>query len=289
MRIDPDKLLACAVKTACRTGAYALSQSSRRRDVSRSFAHDVKLKLDLECQTLAMKLIRSTFPRHRFLGEEDETSTTVPLPAFSFATESGPLEAGEPEVLWIVDPLDGTVNFSHGIPLWCCSVAVAVRRKIVAGAVYSPVLDRCYAARAGGRATCNGRPVRVSDRRHLSDSVVATGIDRNLGAKMPPCALFNSIATGVQRARVFGSAALDLCFVADGTVDGYLEGGIYIWDIAAGGLVVQQAGGRIEQLAKFRGNRISFLASNGLIHAAMKAAVRPALRPAVRSGKRHRQ
>lgn len=265
---------------------HALSQSARRRDVAKTLAHDVKLKLDQECQVMATRLIHSSFPGHRVLGEEDETSTTVSLPNFSFATGSTFLGASEQDILWIVDPLDGTVNFNHGIPLWCCSVAVAIKQEIVAGAVYAPVLDRCYAARVGRQATCNGSAIHVSDRKHLSESIIATGLDRTLGKRIKPFALFNSIASKAQRARVLGSAALDLCLVAEGAADGYLEGGIYIWDIAAGGLIVQQAGGRIQQLARFPGNRICFMASNKIIHSAMRAAVRPVLNTAIRPGTR---
>ena len=195
----------------------------------------------------------------------------------------GPIDAHDSDVLWIVDPIDGTINFNHGIPLWCCSVAVAIRQEIVAGAVYAPMLDRCYAARAGEPATCNGRPISISNRKRLSDSVIVTGMDRNLGPKVRPFALINAVATKAQRTRVLGSAAIDLCFVADGSADGYIEPGIYIWDIAAGGLIVQQAGGRIEQLARFPGNRLCFLASNRIIHAAMKAAVLPVLKTATGS------
>ncbi|MEI6218395.1 MAG: inositol monophosphatase family protein [bacterium] len=289
MRINPDRLLACAVSTARQTAAHALSQTARRQDVAKTLAHDVKLKLDQECQIMATRLIRSSFPGHRILGEEDETSTTISLPDFSFATNSRILEAREEDILWIVDPLDGTVNFNHGIPLWCCSVAVAIKQEIVAGAVYAPVLDRCYAARAGRRATCNGRTISVSDRKHLSESIIATGLDRTLGKNVKPYALFNSIAARAQRARILGSAALDLCLLAEGAADGYLEGGIFIWDIAAGGLIVQQAGGQIEQLARFPGNRICFLASNGIIHSAMRAAVRPVLKTAIKHGARRKQ
>lgn len=289
MRIDPDQLLACAVKTARQTGAHAISQSARRGDIAKHLAYDVKLKLDLECQALAARLIRSSFPDHRFLGEEDETSTTTPLPVFSFATGADSVDADGKDILWIVDPIDGTVNFSHGVPLWCCSVAVAIRRKIVAGAVYAPVLDRCYAALAGRPSTCNDRFIHVSDRERLSESVVATGLDRSIGRKVPPFALFNAVAAKVQRARVLGSAALDLCLVADGSVDGYMEGGIYIWDIAAGGLIVRQAGGRTEQMARFPGNRLCFVASNGIIHSAIKTAIRPVLKMASVRSRDNRQ
>jgi len=289
VRIDPERLLKHAARIARATATYALSQSSRRGDVARHLAHDVKLRLDIECQALAKKLIRAEFPRHRILGEEDKDSTTTPLPDFSFATEAGNMDADYSDILWIVDPLDGTVNFNHGIPLWCCSVAVAVRNQIVAGAVHIPLLNRCYAARAGGKATCNGKPINVSNRNRLPDSIVVTGMDRNLGPRVPPFAMFNSIAGKVQRARVLGSAAVDLCLVADGAADAYLEAGIYIWDIAAGGLIVQQAGGRLEQLARFPGNRLCFLASNGMIHKAIKTSVSPVLKAATKVGPGARQ
>ena len=210
MRIDTEKLLACAADTARRTGTHALTNSARRMDVARTMANDVKLKLDIECQALAARRIRATFPGHRFLGEEDDTSTTARQPEFSFAKKACPIDAEASDVLWIVDPIDGTVNFSHGIPLWCCSVAVAVRNEIVAGAVYAPALDRCYTARAGGKATCNGRPIRVSGRKKLSDSVLATSMDRTLHPGVPPFSLFHSVAPKVQRARILGLSLIHI-------------------------------------------------------------------------------
>jgi len=244
--------------------------SKRRRDVYRKLPHDVKLKLDLECQALAAKVIHSCYPDHPMLGEEDAHSASSPLPDFTFARTTCPAITTPSDVLWIVDPIDGTLNFSHGLPLWCCSVAVAIKRKIVAGAVFAPALGQCYAARAGKRATCNGLPIRVSNIRNLSEALLVTGMERNVIPGMPPASLFNTMATRVQRARIFGSAAVDLCYVASGLADAYMEAGIYIWDVAAAGLIVQQAGGSIEQLARLDKNRLCFLATNGHVHKTLK-------------------
>ena len=276
MNIDCDKLLRCAVRTARAAAGHAFSNTARRLDAARTAPHDVKLKLDLECQALARKTIRSCFPKHRVIGEEDAASATMSMPDFTFASRPPRGDADDRDFTWIVDPIDGTVNFSHGLPLWCCSVAVAVRNEIVAGAVYAPALKECYAAGVHGPATCNGAPIRVSGIGRLADAMVATGMDRVPGMRTKPYAFANALAARTQRARILGSATLDLCFVAKGIADGYFEAGIYIWDIAAAGIIVRQAGGQIDVVGRFPGNRLAFLASNGRIHRAMKSVIRKA-------------
>jgi len=273
VKTDLDSLLKCAVKTARITGKHALLNSGRRRDIHLKLPNDLKLKLDLECQALAIKSIHSCYPGHPVLGEEGDHTASSPIPDFTFAGASCPAITNPADILWIVDPIDGTLNFSHGLPIWCCSVAVAVKRKIVAGAVFAPALGQCYAARVGKPSTCNGVPIHVSNIKSLAETLIVTGMERDVIPGMPPFTLFNTVAARVQRARILGSAALDLCYVASGLADAYMEAGIYIWDIAAAGLIVRQAGGRFEQLARLENDRLCCLATNGHAHRTLRETV----------------
>lgn len=257
-----NQLLEGAVAAVRSAGGHALAHFARRREVVARFAHDIKLKLDEECQQIAQTELAARFPNHAIIGEEDATVGT---------------RAGA-EVEWVVDPIDGTVNYSHGLPFWCCSVAAVREGRTVAGAVYAPCLDACYTARLGGGAFCNGSPIRVSDVAALQEAMVLTGLDKTPDRGFPPFSLFQATSRHVQKARIMGSAALDICRVAHGQADGYFESGIYIWDIAAARLVVAEAGGREEILQRKDHGRLSFVATNGLIHEAYKAILLDALR-----------
>ncbi len=259
--IPPDDLLAAAVDAATRAGRHALENLSRRGEATASFAHDVKLHLDVECQAVAERAIRERFPGHAILGEE------------------GSPAGGGGDFRWIIDPIDGTVNFSHGLPFWCCSIAAEYRGETVAGTVYAPALGECYTAAAGGPARCNGRILAVSTVASLAQSIVLTGLDKNVNPRLPPFELFRELSAHVQKARIMGAAALDICRVAAGQADGYFETGIYIWDVAAGAFIVRQAGGCAEVMRRDPGpdGRLAFLASNGLIHSALRAVIEPRL------------
>lgn len=263
-----DALLACAVDAVRTAGNHALRNVARRGDVVQTLEHDVKLQLDLECQAKAQQVIHAAFPEHRILGEEDATRGEARTAATRPDADASAFE-------WIVDPIDGTVNFSHGLPVWCCSVAVRRKQTVLAGAVYAPSSNELYTAAADGAAQLNGLPIAVSKTTELNQSLVFTGIDRNLAPGLKPFALFERIATHVQRPRISGSAALDICHVAAGYADGYFEAGVYLWDVAAAGLIVQRAGGAAEILRHQdeRSYRLVFLATNGLIHQDMQELV----------------
>ena len=252
-------LLACAVQAARAAGAHALRNLHRRREVHLYADHDIKLVLDRECQEVARGVILGLFPGHAVLGEEDDV--------FAAAPGAGTCE-------WVIDPIDGTVNFFHSLPQWCCSVAVRRGDRTLAGAVFAPELEELYTAAASAPSALNGAPIRVSATPALDQAIVMTGADRSLAPELPSFTFLTRIAEHAQRARVMGSAALDLCRVASGQADGYFEGGIYLWDVAAAGLIVQQAGGRAEILKRHREpHRLRYLASNGLIHDELKALV----------------
>ncbi len=269
MSISTQRLLEVAVEAARTGGAHAQSNKSRREEMIRSYAHDVKLALDVECQARIESVIHSHFPDHQILGEEDDTLADGKRLGDA---KSGGQESDHYE--WIVDPIDGTVNFSHGFPIWCCSIAVRRGEEVLAGAVYAPDLDALYTATVDQPSMRNGEPIQVSTRDDISQCIVMTGMDKNLAPGVKPLTFFTNIAASCRKARIAGSAAVDLCWVAEGMADGYFEGSIYLWDIAAAGLIIKQAGGAGEIVAlREEPHQMSYVASNGLIQDALKSLV----------------
>lgn len=255
-------LLAVAVEAVWNAGHHALKNDQRRRETIQVTAHDVKLKLDVECQHIAERTILGAFPDHAILGEETAGSFTA---------------AHSPH-LWIIDPIDGTVNFSHGLPFWCCSIAVQFRGRTVAGAVFAPAMAELFTAALDAPALRNGRRIHVSRTDTLGESLVMTGLDQKLTPGMKRLGVFKAIANNTQKARVMGAAALDICRVAAGQADGYFEAGIYTWDVTAAGLIVERAGGRVEILASPAPHRYLYMASNGRIHQPLKKLITGHLR-----------
>jgi myo-inositol-1(or 4)-monophosphatase len=255
--IDTNDLLACAVDAVQVATRHALDNLSRRTEMVKLAEHDVKLCLDIECQAKAEVVIQRHFPDHVTLGEED------------VATREHNIDDYE----WVIDPIDGTVNFSHSIPFWGCSIAVQRNGVTLAGAVLAPEVDQLFTATINSPALCNGKPIKVSTTNSLSESIIYSGADQNVGDGIPPYTYLNKVAARCQRPRIMGCASLDLCRVASGEGDGYFECGIYIWDIIAAGLIVRQAGGRAEIIGERSGGRLLFLGTNGLIHDELKKAV----------------
>ncbi len=259
-------LLAAAKLAAMRSADYASAQSARRHDVNSANRRDVKHKLDEECEAMCREMLLRAVPGSAVLGEESCTAFSGPEP---------PAPAG---VEWIVDPIDGTINFFHGYPYWCCSIAARLDGVTVAGVVYSPEMGLCYEAAADGPAFCNGEPIHVSDIDDPGLASVHTGEDKTL-TEDGFIDFFAKITANCQRPRVYGSAALDLCSVAHGRADGYFQTGIYIWDVAAAGLVTERAGGMCEVLLHRGGYRMAYLGTNGQPHvrAALKSCLPPDL------------
>jgi myo-inositol-1(or 4)-monophosphatase len=224
-----DELMQVAVRAAKAAGDHAQNNRARRKEVNESFAHDVKLVLDMEAQKAAEEVIFSTYPDHAILGEEEEI----------------PNDAADYE--WVIDPIDGTMNFSHGFEYWCSSVAVRQGQTIIAGCVYAPQLNALYTAHHKGEATLNGETIRISAEDQLKNSLIMTGISKEMEtAPEFHFQLFKALELNTKKVRINGAAALDLCKVADGTGDGFYESGIYLWDYAAAGLIAQQAGASLK-------------------------------------------
>jgi myo-inositol-1(or 4)-monophosphatase len=198
------------------------------------------------------------YPDHAVLAEESGASA----PATRAAA-----------VRWIVDPLDGTTNFAHNYPFFCVSIAAEVEGTLAAGAVYDPVHDELFSAASGAGATLNGAALEVSDIERIEDALLVTGFPydvREHPERSLP--LFEAFLMRAQGIRRDGSAALNLCYLAAGRFDGFWEGHLSPWDMAAGVLIVREAGGRVTNYegGEFRLERPEILASNGRIHEEMK-------------------
>lgn len=196
--------------------------------------------------------IERRFPSHTFLGEESGGSSA----------------AGAP-FRWIVDPIDGTTNFAHGLALFCTSIALEVDGEVVVGVVYDPIAEELFTAERGQGARLNGRPLRVTTVATLIDSLLVTGFPYTATEeRQEQLAIFTALLAESRAVRRLGSAALDLCCVAAGRFDGFWEQNLNAWDVAAGGLLVQEAGGRVSD---YGGDHYSpfgrqIVASNGALH-----------------------
>jgi myo-inositol-1(or 4)-monophosphatase len=223
--ISLSHLLDTAICAAEVAGKHALANKHRCTDANETFTHDVKLVLDVECQKIAEEMIASEFPDHAILGEE------------------GAREKPGAAYEWIIDPIDGTMNYTHGFPYWCVAIAVRCNGRVLAGCVFAPEFDHYYTAHIEEAAKLNGEPIRVSDTNHLGDAMIFTGLSKHMeSAGEPHFEMFKMLALNTQKVRINGSAGLDLCHVAAGSSDGFFETSIYLWDYAAAGLIAEQAG-----------------------------------------------
>lgn len=243
-----------AVEAARRGAAFALSGWGRSLTVEHKGPLELVTQYDRGAEEAAKAWIEEHFPDDAMVLEE-----------------SGGLKAGRSRV-WYVDPLDGTTNFAHGLPLFCTSVGLVVDGQLAAGAVVAPVLKWEFAALKGGGATFNGRPIRVSETADMNEALAITGMPYHrrdhAAALAHGVEVFIRNAQGVRR---LGAAALDLCFVACGWLDAFYELGLKPWDLAAGMLIVQEAGGRVTDWKGEPAEKVlhsgQVAASNALLHA----------------------
>ncbi len=231
--------------------AGGIIRDSQVQGVRHKGAVDLVTEVDVACERAIRELLAQQTPAIPVVGEE--------------LSEAGEL----PPTCWIVDPLDGTTNFVHGYPSYCASVALRLDGRLEVGCVYDVVRDRCYTAQRGRGAHCDGEPLRVSDRTALNRALVGTGFpyDRRQRAAFY-LAFFQAFMERAQGIRRAGAAALDLAWVAEGRLDGFWEHELQPWDIAAGALLITEAGGVVTDLhggpLELSGRRI--LASNGYLH-----------------------
>lgn len=225
---DYTAYLDVAEQAARKAGAYLKTAFCGQKTVDEALAHDIKLRLDKETQALIAAELLGAFPETSLLGEEGNDG-----------------QAGS-ELQWIVDPLDGTVNYFYGIPIFCTAIALRAQGKLVLGVVYDPMQDECYRALAGGVATCNGEPIHVSARERMAEAVVFIGHGTHDGSGEAGIRRFAHVSKQVRKIRILGSAAIALCYIAAGRFDAYVEARISLWDFAAARVILEAAGGVLE-------------------------------------------
>jgi myo-inositol-1(or 4)-monophosphatase len=227
--------------------------------------HDIKLELDVRSQHLIEKTLRGPFPHIALLGEE------------------GVVGDQHAEYRWVVDPIDGTVNFAYSIPHACVSIALQHRAtkpassvyedgyETMLGVVYDPFCDELWTAVRGGQARLNGKLVQVSQRRKLNEAIVSIGFAKSKESLEATLPFFIELVHRVRKVRIMGAAALALTYVATGRFDAYIERGIRIWDIAAGGLIIECAGGEFWRKAVGADHTYRMVSSNGLLRRTLAA------------------
>ena len=270
--VDLKRALAVSVVAARAAGALMRKNWRSPKVVNKASRYDIKLELDVRCQKLIEKHLAAAFPEIPVLGEEGD-SGDVTL-----------------EYRWVIDPIDGTVNFAYGIPH--AGVCIALQRKVrssgfrvqssakrltkpgtqnaehetLLGVIYDPFADEIWTATHTGPARLNGRVIHVSDRRKLADCLVTTGFAKSKKSVDEMLPFFGKLAYSVRKVRMMGSAALALTYVASGRLDAYVESRVNLWDIAAGGLILERAGGEFwKQPLPDGENVFRLIANNGRV------------------------
>src|SRR6186997_885354 len=242
------EFLDVAIEAARAAGQLLRENFAQPLVVNSAEQHDIKLEIDVRTQELITNLLLQRFPQHALYGEEgivgDQTA----------------------EHQWIVDPLDGTVNYFYGIPHFCISIALRLQKEIVVGVIFDPIRSEMWIAQRGEVSKLNGNPIHVSDRAELAETVISIGLAKTGETINTNFPLLQQMIHRVRKCRVLGSAALDMAYVACGRFDAYIETGISLWDIAAGSLLVENAGGTVDLRPRENTkDKYSITASNGLI------------------------
>ena len=253
----PPIYLATAIEAVVRAGDLQMAHFGRHMRVDKKGTIDLVTEIDLQVEREFRSTIADRFPGHVVLGEE-------------FSSDEDRTRAAEFQ--WVLDPIDGTTNFAHGLPIFCASLALEINGEAVVGAVYDPNRRELFTAQRDLGACLNGVPLRVSSSLTLLDSLLVTGFHYSI--HKDPGELLGLFAEFITRARAvrrLGSAAIDLCYVAAGRFDGFWEQKLQPWDVSAGALIVAEAGGRVTGVSgePFRSGLGSVLATNGRIHAEM--------------------
>lgn len=267
---DPKKLLVGMIRAGEACGAilrkYYEAQSKRGLKVSEKLGAGLVTNADLESERACVSALRKLRPDFGFLTEEGTTIVKTSGKAKS------PVGAEVPRGRWIIDPLDGTTNFVHGFPMFCVSIAAEWDGKIIAGVIEHPILRETYSATLGGGAKLNGRPLRVSKTKRIEESLLSTGFTyRKTDLLHTEMIAFEELSHVARAIRRPGSAALDMAYTARGVFDGFWERRLSPWDIAAGILLVREAGGKVTDFAGSSDviDSPSVLASNGSLHEAL--------------------
>jgi len=244
--------LATAIEAVVRAGDIQMSKFGGDFRVDKKGAIDLVTDVDVEVERIFRAMVSERFPTHQVLAEEMGGTADVP---------AGPC--------WVFDPIDGTTNFAHGLPIFCASVALEIGGVAEVAAVYDPNRRELFTAERGGGAKLNGRPIQVSATNRLVDAMLVTGFPYDVHSRIEEIVgLFGRFVGRARAVRRLGSAAIDLCYIAAGRMDGFWERDLKPWDIAGGALIVSEAGGRVTNMngQPFASRGRDVLATNGRLH-----------------------
>ncbi|MEJ2040185.1 MAG: inositol monophosphatase family protein [Desulfosarcinaceae bacterium] len=258
--MDLDPIIRTGTRAAYEAGRILNSHFGNVTRIAKKGEIDLVTEADTASEAAIIEVIQKDFPGHTIQAEE-----------------SGVHQGGD-DGRWIVDPLDGTTNFAHRLGIYCVSIAFALGDRLLAGIVLNPATGELFAATRDGGATLNNTPIRVTANAAMQECLLATGFPYDIRQKscivLARMERFLMASQGIRR---LGAAALDLCHVACGRMDGFWEEGLKPWDMAAGALIVQEAGGRVTDFRDepYRLSQSDIVASNGLIHNAMITLLQP--------------
>jgi myo-inositol-1(or 4)-monophosphatase len=259
--VTPDPLyLTTAIEAVVHAGDVMMSRFGTGVRVDKKGTIDLVTEVDVAIERSFRAMIATRFPGHAVLGEEMGGSAAPP-----------------PGPCWVFDPIDGTTNFAHGLPIFCASLALEIDGVAQVAAVYDPTRRELFTAERGSGAFLNGRRLRVSGAAALVDAVLVTGFPYDVHQRVDEIVgLFAAFVGQARAVRRLGSAAIDLCYVAAGRMDGFWESDLKAWDIAGGALIVEQAGGRVTSMSgePFSSRAGHVLATNMLLHDPMLAVIR---------------
>ncbi|MBA2379968.1 MAG: inositol monophosphatase [Blastocatellia bacterium] len=249
-------MLNFAIETARDAGRILLEKFGRIDTVTKKGDINLVTEADLASEALIIERIKSHFPRHSILAEEAGNAVVI---------------GGEGGHKWIIDPLDGTTNYAHGYPCFCVTIALENDGEIVLGVTYDPTRDELFTAEKGKGAALNGKPMRVSSTDILGNSLLVTGFPYDIKQREDFARHLTELLLNSRGVRRDGSAALDMAYVACGRFDGFWEEGLNPWDVAAGKILIEEAGGTVTYYdgSQFSIYRPPVCASNGLIHSEM--------------------
>jgi myo-inositol-1(or 4)-monophosphatase len=261
--MDCKRIKAAAVKLAHQAGRLQMKKLGKVLDIRWKGLTDPVTEVDKASEEAIIRGIRRNFPGHSILAEE-----------------SGSHGLPDAEFLWIIDPLDGTVNYSHGIPQFCVSIGVYERGKPLIGVVHAPALGETFVAEKGKGAFLNGRRIRVSRHGVPHQALLSSGFAYGARVSGENVREWSECLVRFQAIRRMGAAALDLCWVAAGRFDAFWEYGLKPWDVAAAGLMVSEAGGRVSNLAgrPYDMFKPGIVASNKKLHKPLVSAIQRALK-----------
>jgi len=252
-----------------RAGSIQIDRFGGAMRVDKKGAIDLVTDVDVAVEKMFREMVAERFPDHQVLAEEFGGAAAVPR---------GPC--------WVFDPIDGTTNFAHGLPIFCSSLALEIDGVAEVAAVYDPNRRELFTAERGGGAFLNGAPIHVTAAGHLVDALLVTGFPYDVRTRIDEIVgLFAAFVAEARAVRRLGSAAIDLCWVAAGRMDGFWEADLKPWDIAGGALIVSEAGGRVTGLGggPFTSRGGTVLATNGHLHDAMLEVIRAFKSPQTRT------